>query len=65
MPTTCAAQADVRSNTINRPIVNATRMPLLKGNTVPHFKLDRFFIWLACCAAHDWLFISRVSREPR
>lgn len=61
MPTTCAAQADVGADPVNRPVVNATRMPFLKGNTIPHFKLDLFSIWLACCAAHYWLFISRAS----
>ena len=58
MPTTSAAQSYVRADTINRPVVDATRMPLLKGYTVPHFILDRFSVWLACCAAHYGLFIS-------
>jgi len=61
MSTTGAAQADVGSDAVDCPVINATRMPLLKSDTVPHFKLDLFFTWLAFCVAHYSPCIPRAS----
>jgi hypothetical protein len=58
MPTTGTAQSYIRADAVNRPVVNAARVPLLQPYTVSNFILDRFFTRSACCTVHYELFIS-------